>query len=457
MVSRRSRISKGPLALDRTVFEECSTHHNALRTSVTRNCQVASFYMSIFPRASFNSAASTFAAFRHRNYRLWFFGQLVSLIGTWMQRIAQGYLLYTLTGSVAYLGYVGFISGMPSWLLILFSGLIADRVPRRTLLVTTLTVKMILALILGGLVFINWVQPWHILLLALFLGVANAFETPARKSLVVDLVKREDMTNAIALSDTMFNISMIIGPIIGALVYSLTGPGWCFFLNGFSFIAVIAALLMMKIQSTPVPLNRGSALTAVAEGIRYIRSNRLVQTLTTSEFLISLLGYGPIILLPAWAVKMLNGDVSTNGLLLSVYGIGAVLGGLNIAAFASRKNRGKVWTSGSMIMPMVMLAFALSRNLPISLFCLGLIGFSYITVETNNSAIVQSVVPDELRGRVIGWFTLMYTGGEPLGSLAIGLMADWTSEPFTIIVCSVGLVLFSILILLFHPEVRTIE
>src|SRR5262249_1152188 len=154
--------------------------------------------------------------------------------------------------------------------------------------------------------------------------------------------------------------------IIGALVYSLTGPGWCFFLNGLSFLVVIAALLLMKIQSTPIPLNRGSALTAIAQGIRYIRSNRLVQTLITSEFLMSLLGYGFIILLPAWAVKILNGGVSTNGLLLSVYGIGAVLGGLSIAAFASRRDRGKVWTFGSLILPMVLLAFALSRNLSLS-------------------------------------------------------------------------------------------
>lgn len=413
--------------------------------------------MSIFTRPSFISAAGTFAAFHHRNYRLWFIGQLVSRIGSWMQIVAQGYLLYTLTGSVAYLGYVGFMSGLPSWLLMIYGGLMADRIPRRTLLVITQSVKMMLAFILGGLVFINWVQPWHILVLALLLGVANAFETPARKSLVVDLVKREDMTNAITLSDAMYNISVIIGPAVGAGVYSLTGPSWCFFVNGLSFIAVIAALLMMQIQSTPVLSHRGSALTAVAEGFRYVRGNRLVQTLTASEFLISIIGYGPIILLPAWAVKILKGDVTTNGLLLSVHGIGAVLGGLFIAALASRRNRGKVWTSGSIIMPLAMFAFALSRNLPISLFCLGLIGFSYVTLETNNSAIVQSTVPDELRGRVIGLFALMYTGGEPLGALAVGLLADRTSESFTFYVCSVGMMLFAALIWLCRPEVRVIN
>jgi predicted MFS family arabinose efflux permease len=182
----------------------------------------------------------------------------------------------------------------------------------------------------------------------------------------------------------------------------------------------------------------------------------LVQTLTAAEFLISIIGYGPIILLPAWAVKILSGDVTTNGLLLSARGIGAVLGGLLIAALASRRNRGKVWTSGSMMMPLAMFVFALSRNLPLSLFCLGLIGFSYVTLETNNSAIIQSTVPDELRGRVIGLFALMYTGGEPLGALAAGLLADRIGEPFTFCVCSVGMMLFAILIW-FYRQVRVIE
>jgi MFS family permease len=374
-----------------------------------------------------------------------------------MQNIAQGYLLYTLTGSVAYLGYVGFLSGLPSWLLMIYGGLMADRVPRRTLLVITQSVKMMLAFILGALVFFNWVQAWHILMLALLLGVANAIETPARKSLAVDLVKREDLTNANTLSDAMFYLSVIIGPAVGAGVYSLTGPSWCFFLNGVSFIAVIAALLMMQIRSTRVLSPRGSALTSIAEGIRYIRGKRLVQTLITSEFLISIFGFGPIVLLPAWAVKILNGDVTTNGLLLSVRGIGAVFGGLIIAALASRGNRGKVWTWGSIVMPLAMVTFALSRNLPISLLCLGLVGLSYVTLETNNSTIVQSAVPDELRGRVTSLYALMYTGGEPLGSLTMGLLADRTSEPFTFFVCSVGLMVFSILILLFRPEVRSVE
>jgi MFS family permease len=413
--------------------------------------------MSIFSRFSFISTPGTFAAFRHRNYRLWFFGQLVSLIGTSMQNVAQGYLLFTLTGSVAFLGYVGFVSGLPSWLLVIFGGLIADRVPRRTLLVITQSVKMMLAFILGALVLVKMVQPWHILTLALLLGMANAVETPARKSLVVDLVQREDMTNAITLIDAMYYSSVIIGPAIAVVVYSLIGPSWCFLLNGISFIAVIAALLIMQTQSTPLLPQRGSPLADLGEGFHYVRGNRLVQTLITSELLLSIIGYGPLILLPAWAVKILNGDVATNGLLLSVFGIGAVLGGLLIATLASRRNRGKVWTSGSIIMPLAMFAFALSRNLPLSLFCLGWMGLSYLALETNNSAIVQSSVPDELRGRVIGLFTLMYTGGEPLGALAVGLLADKTSEPIAFYICSIGMMLFAFQIWLRRPEVRAIK
>jgi MFS family permease len=409
------------------------------------------------PKSSFVSASGTFAAFRYRNYRLWFIGQLVSRVGAWMQSIAQGYLLYTLTGSVAYLGYVAFISGLPSWLLMIYGGLIADRFPRRTLLVISHCVKMILAFILGGLAIFDLVRPWHILVLALLLGVTNALDTPARKSLVVDLVRREDMANAITLSDAMFYVGAIIGPAVGALVYSLTGPGWCFLLNGLSFIAVIVTLLRMHIQTAPGSLQRGSALAAVAEGLRYVRGNRMVRTLTTGELLINIIGYGPIILLPAWAVKILNGDVGTNGLLLSAHGMGAVLGGLLIAALASRKNRGKVWTIGSLIMPLAMFAFALSRSLPVSLFCLGLVGFAYVTLATNNSTIVQSIVPDELRGRVIGLFALMYSGGEPLGALAVGLLADRISQPLTFMVCAFGLLLFAVLIWFIRPEVRVVD
>jgi MFS family permease len=184
----------------------------------------------------------TFAALKHSNYRLWFQGQLVSLFGTWMQTTAQGFLVFELTHSPEYLGYVGFAAGIPTWLFTLYGGVIADRVPRRTLLTVTQTSMMVLAFILAGLVFSHLVQPWHILALAFLLGVANSFDAPARQAFVGEMVAREDLTNAIALNATMFHMATAVGPAVAGFTYALFGPGWCFTLNGLSFIAVIAAL-----------------------------------------------------------------------------------------------------------------------------------------------------------------------------------------------------------------------
>lgn len=413
--------------------------------------------MNTTARESSVSVSKTFAAFRYRNYRLWFIGQLVSLIGTWMQATAQGYLVYTLTGSAAYLGYVGFISGVPSWLFMLYGGLVADRVPRRTLLVITQSVMMLLAFVLAGLVFTNVVQPWHILVLSFLLGTANAFDTPARQSLVIELVDREDMTNAIAFNATMFNGGMIVGPAIGGLVYALTGPGWCFTINGISFIAVIIALLMMRIKPMPTPVRYTSAFAAIGEAFQYVRGDRLVLTLTLSVFVLNIVGFGPITLLPAWAVSILNGDVTTNGLLLSARGIGAVIGGLAIAVLASRKLRGKMWSASSFVMPLVMIAFALTRWLPLSLLMLGLTGFALVTIMNNSNAMVQALVPDELRGRVMGLYSLMFMGGGPLGALVVGVLADRTNEPFAFYLCSGATLLYAALIYFFRPEVRAME
>lgn len=405
-------------------------------------------------RSSSITASSAFAAFRYRNYRLWFFGQLTSMIGTWMQNTAQGYLVYTLTGSSAYLGYVGFTAGIPSWLFMLYGGLIADRVPRRTLMIFTQSVMMVLAFIMAALVFSNVVQPWHILVMAFLLGVANAFDTPARQSFVAELVNREDMTNAIAFNATMFNTGAILGPAIGGVIYALTGPAWCFTINGLSFIAVITALLLMRIQPMATSINRPSAVAAIFEAFRYVRAERLVLTLTASVLIYNIFGFGLITLLPAWAVNILGGDVTTNGMMLSARGVGAVIGGLVIATFASRGMRGKMWAVGSFLIPLAIVCFALTRWLPLSLALLGLLGFALITVMNNSNAMVQSRVPDELRGRVMGLYSLMFMGGGPIGSLLNGTLAEQTSEPATALVCAAALAAYAIFIWIKRPEVR---
>jgi len=194
----------------------------------------------------------TFAALRYPNYRLWFYGQMISLMGTWMQATAQGFLVFELTRSSVYLGYVGFASGVPAWLFTLYGGFIADRIQRRNLLIMTQTSMMILAFILAGLTFLGIVQPWHIIALSFLLGVTNAFDAPARQAFVLEMVPREDLTNAVALNATMFNTGTAFGPAIAGITYAMFGPAWCFIINGVSFIAIIAALAMMKLIPHPL-------------------------------------------------------------------------------------------------------------------------------------------------------------------------------------------------------------
>ena len=410
--------------------------------------------MAIPASHSSTAGSQTFAAFRHRNYRLWFAGQLISLVGTWMQGTAQGYLVYSLTGSAAYLGYVGFVSGLPNFMFMLYGGFIADRVSRRAMMMITQAVMMLLAFILAALVFTEVIQPWHILLLSFLGGVVGAFDTPARQSFVIELVDREDMTNAIAFNATMFNAGAILGPAIGGLVYALTGPGWCFTLNGVSFIAIIVALAMMRIRPMPAPPRRGSAFESIAEGFRYVRGDRMVLTMTVSVLVYAIFGFGLINLMPAWAVNILKGDVTTNGLLLSARGAGAVIGGLSIATLASRGFRGKMWAASSLALPIVMIFFALTTWLPLALFLLGITGLTTIIVMNTSNAMVQSLVPDELRGRVMALYSMTFMAGGPFGALVIGLLAEKTSEPTAAVFCAVVLALFAILIWIARPEVR---
>lgn len=374
-----------------------------------------------------------------------------------MQSAAQGYLIYSLTGSPAYLGYVGFVAGVPSWLFMLYGGYIADRVPRRTLLMITQTVLMALAFAMAALVATGVVQPWHILVMAFLTGTTNAFDTPARQSLVVELVDRKDITNAIALNGTMFNSGVIIGPALGGVIYAAAGPALCFLINGISFIAVLTALWLMRLTVPPATPRRASALAAILEGFSYVRSDRLVSTLTLSVFYLNVFGFGLVTLMPAWAVDVLNGDVTTNGALLSARGAGAVVGGLTIAALSASGVRGKMWSISSFLLPAVMCFFALSRALPLSLALLAVMGFSLITIMNNNNAMVQSRVPDELRGRVMGLYSLMFMGGGPIGALMIGLIADRFGEPPTAMFYAAMVLVFAVFIWFFRPEIRRLR
>src|ERR687885_66355 len=226
-----------------------------------------------------NAWARTFAALRHPNYRLWFMGQLVSLVGTWMQITAQSFLVFQLTHSTAYLGFVGFANGLPSWLFMLYGGVVADRVARRTLLLLTQSTMLLLAAVLAVLAFTGVVQPWHVVLLAFALGTANAFDAPAAQAFVFELVDRDDVTNAIALNASQFNLATVVGPTVAGLTYAAFGAAWCFALNGVSFLAVIVALVLMKLPARTIAPRTQSAFAQLSEGIRYTLSHPLLRTL----------------------------------------------------------------------------------------------------------------------------------------------------------------------------------
>jgi MFS family permease len=397
---------------------------------------------------------STFAALRHRNYRLWFFGQMVSLAGSWMQTTAQGFLIYQLTGSEAYLGLIGGIAGIPTALLMLYGGVVADRIPRRTLMVITQTSMMILAFILAGLTFTGLVQPWHVLVLALLLSVANAFDAPARVSFVKEMVPKEDMTNAIALNATMFNVATVSGPAIAGVTYSLVGPAWCFLINGLSFIAIIVGLLMMRIDAAPRSALKTQAAKEIIEGLRYVRSQGLILSLTVSMAVVGIFGMGMLSLLPAWAVDVLGGDVTTNGWLVSMRGLGSLVAALMLASLGRLQIRGKLWTIGSILMPVMLFAFAWARWLPLSLGLLTLVGWSFIMMANNSNAMIQSVVSDELRGRVMSIYTLAFFTSMPLGSVIAGFVAERIGAPLTLAGASLVLLAMAAGTFVFIPKIR---
>jgi len=399
----------------------------------------------------------TFAALKHRNYRLWFWGQMVSLFGTWMQATAQGFLVYQLTQSSAFLGYVGFAFGVPSWLFMMYGGVIADRISKRKLLIITQSIMMILAFILTALVFTGAVKAWHILVLALGLGTANAFDAPSRLAFISEMVDREDLTNAIALNATIFNSALVVGPAIAGIVYAAFGPGWCFAVNGISFIAVILALAAMRLTPTIVASQRESTLSALKAGINYVYHQPIILALIGLVATTSLFGMSLGTLLPAWSVKILNGDATTNGLLFSARGVGSLSGAWVIASLGYAKYRGKLISAGSFFFPIFIAFFALVHWLPLSLFLMAFIGIGSIMVVNLSNAMIQSLVPDALRGRVMGVYSTVFMGSMPVGAILLGTIAEHAGEAEAALISAGAAFLIACLVRFLIPQVQAIE
>lgn len=400
---------------------------------------------------------NAFTALRYPNYRLWFWGQMISLFGTWMQMTAQGFLVYELTRSPAYLGIVGFASGLPAWLFMLFAGVVADRVPRRGLMMVTQSAMMILAFVLSGLTFLHLVQPWHIIILTFLLGTANAFDAPARLAFVSELVDREDMTNAIAMNGTIFNAGAAVGPAAAGITYALAGPAWCFALNGLSFIAVIVALFLMKLKPFVPKASGGSRLAELKEGDLYALSQPVIRAILILAASIQSFAVSLVTLFPAWSVRMLHGDAATNGMLQSARGIGALAGALGIAALGRFRYKGKLLTFGTFAFPLFMFLFAFVRWLPLSLVLLVGIGGAFILVLNLANATVQSTVPDALRGRVMSVYSLVFFGFMPLGALMMGTIAEHTGEPTAIVTGAAVSTMVAVGLWRFVPALRASE
>ena len=374
-----------------------------------------------------------------------------------MQRTAQAYLIFDLTKSPLYLGYVGFAYGVPSWLFMLYGGAIADRFPRRNILLIAQIAMMVLAFVLAGLTFTGLVQPWQIIVLAFLLGCANAFDAPARQAFVTDLVDRRDLANAIALNSSMINAATVIGPAVAGITYAAFGPAWCFTINGFTFIAVIVALLLMKLAPFLPVEKTVSIFREIREGLQFVARTPTIRTLIVNLGILSLAGLGFVTLLPVWAVDVLGGDATTNGFLHTARGLGALSGALLIAAIGQSYSKGKLLTIATFVMPLFLFLLSLTKILPTSFIALLGTGWGFMVIVNLSNTLVQTNITDELRGRVMGIFTFTFFGLMPIGSLVNGAIADQIGASSTIQINALFLMAAAVVLVLRFPFIRAQE
>ncbi len=400
---------------------------------------------------------NTFRALRHRNYRLFFMGQSVSLIGTWMQNMAQQLLVYRLTGSAAALGMVNLLALIPLIPFSLWGGSLTDRMPKRNIVIGTQFAMMVQAVILAILTWSGWIEIWHVFLLSFVLGAINAVDVPARLAFTIDMVEgKEDLTNAIGLNSTMFNSARIFGPAMAGIIVAATGEGTAFLLNGCTFLAVIISLLSMRgLPTKSQPVNvKGHVMEHMAEGWRYIRKRQIVLILFSLVGVSAFLSMPYSTLMPVFADEVLGssakpvieffcGSTAINwqcvapealplGLLLAMVGLGAVIGSLFVASLPESASRGKWLTIGNIFFPFFLLIFSQSKSYVFSMILLFLAGMCFILQNSLANTLIQLSVPDELRGRVMSLYSMTNQGMMRLGGLQAGLLADRWSAPFSV-------------------------
>ena len=386
-------------------------------------------------------------AFRHRNYRLFFGGQLISLTGTWMQSVAESWLVFRLTGSSALLGVSSFASLAPVFLFATFGGTIADRTNRHRIIITTQTASMVLPLILAALTFTNTVRVWHVLVLASCLGVVNAFDIPARQAFLVEMVGREDLMNAIALNSSMVNGARVVGPAVAGLLVAAIGEGWCFLLNGLSYIAVIAGLLLMQVPNRPQPRVRESAWRETIAGFQFVIRTAPVRALLVLLGVISFAGMPYSVLMPVFAENILHGGARGLGLLMGASGLGALGGALSLVRRSGVRGLGRWVAVASGSFGVALIAFSSSRIFWLSALLLIPVGASMMVEMASSNTLIQAMVPNELRGRVMAVYSMMFMGMAPFGALFAGSIAERFGAPETVafggLVCCVASAIFT--------------
>ncbi len=418
----------------------------------------------------------TFHALRHRNYRLFWTGQLVSLTGTWMQSIAQGWLVYLLTKSALSLGVVSFSQFLPVLLFTLLGGVAADRFDRQKLVLFTQSASLLQALILAALTLTGVVQVWHVIALAFMLGTINALDTPARQSLIHELVdSKEDLMNAIALNSTAFNGTRIIGPAIaGTLLGALSAwvqaqfsldsvgatriaIGVCFALNALSYSGVIVGLLLMDRHPREENNNHESVWKSLWAGLDYARQDNRVLALLSLMGVSSIFGFSYVTLMPLYAGEILKVGPQGYGFLMAAAGLGALSGALILASLGDYQRKGLLLTMGNFVFPIMLLVFAQSKLFALSFIALVGFGWGLITQNALTNTLLQTIVPSELRGRILGLYTLMFLGMLPFGSLQVGAIAEKFGAPTALSLGAFICLGFSLFVYWRWPHVRALR